>query len=149
MSVVRKFEPEVRLKKLLSDPGGMTAEQALKRAKDGMDSIRGACLEATDAKIAEMQTLTDEGAPGRTDKIYRLANEVFAESGAYGLGELSIAAHSLCSLLAAHESSEAPKAAVMVHLEAMRMLRREDGSLDKAARAALLQGLRSVVAKYA
>ncbi len=148
MSVVRKFEPEVRLKKLLDQPGGVTAEQAIARAKEGLESIREDCLGATDQKIAALQALGAAGEPGYGEKMYRLSNEVFAEAGAFGLGELSAVAHSLCSLLAANEGRAPPRAPVLVHVEAMRALRRPELAGDKQARMAVLQGLRGLVTKF-
>lgn len=149
MTVVRKFEPEIRLKKMLDQPGGVSAEQALARAKQGLESIREDCLGATDEKIASLQALAGANDAGRSEKMYRLSNEVFAEAGAFGLGELSAVAHSLCSLLAANEGKAPPRAAVVVHVEAMRALRRPELAGDKAARMAVLQGLRGVVQKFA
>lgn len=148
MSVVRKFEPEVRLKKIMDEPGGVSAEQALQRAKAGLESIREDCLGATDAKVAQLLGLATEGALGASEKMYRLSNEIFAEAGAFGLGELSAVAHSLCSLIAANEGGQLPRAAAMVHIEAMRALRRPELAGDKAARMAVLQGLRGLVSKY-
>jgi hypothetical protein len=148
MSVVRKFEPDVRLKKMLEQPGGVSAEQAIARAKQGLESIREDCLGATDEKIAALQALAGANEPGRGEKMYRLSNEVFAEAGAFGLGELSAVAHSLCSLLVAHEGSQLPRAAMTVHVEAMRALRRPELAGDKAARMAVLQGLRGLVHKF-
>lgn len=146
--VVRKFEPDAKLKKMLDQPGGVTAEQALARAKQGLESIREDCLGATDEKIASLHALAGGAEAGRGEKMYRLSNEVFAEAGGFGLGELSAVAHSLCSLLAAHEGAPPPRAAAMVHVEAMRALRRPELAGDKAARMAVLQGLRGVVQKF-
>lgn len=148
MSVVRKFEPEVRLKKILNEPGGVTAEQAIQRAKAGLESIRADCLDATDKKIALLVELAASDEPGSGETMYRAANEVFAEAGAFGLGELSAVAHSLCGLIAANDGVKPPRAAVMVHVEAMRALRKPELAGDKAARMAVLQGLRGVVSKF-
>ena len=148
MSAVRKFEPEVRLKKIMDEPGGVSATQAIERAKAGLESIRENCLGATDEKIGQLLGLAMESAPGAHEKMYRLSNEVFAEAGAFGLGELSAVAHSFCSLIAANESGQPPRAAAMLHVEAMRALRRHELAGDKAARMAVLLGLRGLVSKY-
>lgn len=147
MSVVRTFRPDVRLPKLLNQPGGLTAEQALARANEGLESIRESCLEATDAKIAALQDLA-AASEASGDRIYRLSNEVFAEAGAFGLSELSAVAHSLCSLLAVNGAAPPPRAAVNVHVSVMRALRRPELEGDAQARAAVLQGLRGVVQKF-
>lgn len=144
MTVVRRFQPEVRLKKLLAEPGGITAAQALERAGQGLDDIRAASLTAIDEKLERLAALAGSDQSDRVALMYKCANEVFAESGAFGLIELSAAAHSLCSLLSAADAAHPPTAAVLVHIDAMRALRRPDVSGDKAARAAVLSGLRGL-----
>lgn len=148
MSVVRKFQPDVRLKTLLSEPGGVSMAQAIERATAGLDSIREECLVATDGKIESLAALAASNDPSRADKMYRLSNEIFAEAGGFGLGELSAAAHSLCSLLSINEAGPPPQAAIAVHVEAMRALRRPELAGDQAARSAVLAGLRGLAARF-
>ncbi len=149
MTVVRKFTPDVRLKQVLNEPGGMTVSSALGRASDNMDSIRDACLTAVDAKIDTLMAFARSQDSDRHAKLYRTANEIFGESGAFGLAELSLAAHSLCSLLAAAEQTRVPDQAIVVHIDAMRALRRPEVAGDKTARGAVLAGLRGLTAKLA
>ena len=111
MTVVRKFHPEVRLKQLLQEAGGVTAHTALERAEGNLDAIREQSLSAVDAKIEALSAMARTAQQPGPD-IYKLANEIFAEAGAFGLVELSAAAHSLCSLMAAAESRSAPRAAI-------------------------------------
>jgi hypothetical protein len=148
MTVVRKFQPEVRLKKLLSESGGVSATEAIERATAGLDSIREQCLVATDGKIDGLMALASSSDPARIDKMYRTSNEIFAEAGAFGLVELSAAAHSLCGLLGAREAGPPPQAAIVVHIEAMRALRKPELAGDLAARVAVLTGLRGLAARY-
>jgi|CXWL01.1.fsa_nt_gi hypothetical protein len=149
MTVVRKFAPDVRLKKLLVEPGGMSAAQALDRASGNLESIREACETAIDAKIEHLMELVRSQEAGRFDAIYRVSNEVFAESGAFGLAELSVAAHSLCSLLGAGDQTKVPTAAIVVHIDSMRLLRKPDLAGDAAARGAVLAGLRNMTKRLA
>ena len=148
MTVVRKFHPEVRLKQLLQEAGGVTAHTALERAEGNLDAIREQSLSAVDAKIEALSAMARTAQQPGPD-IYKLANEIFAEAGAFGLVELSAAAHSLCSLMAAAESRSAPRAAVQVHVDAMRALRSPGVAGDKAARGAVLAGLRGLAARAA
>lgn len=148
MTVVRKFVPDVRLKKILTEPGGVSAAQALERASGNLESIREACETAIDVKIEHLMELVRSQEAGRFDTIYRVSNEVFAESGAFGLAELSVAAHSLCSLLAG-DQSKVPTAAIIVHIDSMRLLRKPDLAGDAAARGAVLAGLRNMTKRLA
>lgn len=149
MTSVRKFYPEVRLKKLLSEAGGMTAGEAMERADAKLEEIRDDCLSAVDTKLTELSTLVRSEQVGRGARMYRCANEIFAEAGTFGLVELSAAAHSLCSLLARAEEAKLPEASVQVHIDAMRALRNPDVAGNKVARAAVLSGLRGLAQRAA
>ncbi|MEZ5996980.1 MAG: hypothetical protein R3C25_14640 [Hyphomonadaceae bacterium] len=148
MTVVRKFTPEVRLKKLLAESGGIRADEALARADKGIEDIRGYCLDAIDAKIEQIMALAQ---PGQSDieRCYVLSNEIYAEAGTFGLAELSVAAHSLCSLLSSPERNRIPLTAIHVHVDSMRVLRTPAVSANKAMRGAVLGELRKLTAKYA
>ncbi len=147
MSVVRKFMPEVRLKSLLGEPGGLTAQAALGRAADNLESIRETCLAAIDAKIELLTHAASVQSAENMKRIYRISNEVFAEAGAFELDELSAIAHSLCSLVVAAEHAKVPHAAIAVHVDAMRALRHAQVAPNKAARGAVLAGLRGLTAR--
>lgn len=149
MTEVRKFHPEVRLKKLLAESGGVTAKEALERATENVESVRDLSLRAIDKKIEALTVLAGSSEAEERKKLYRVSNEIFAESGTFGLAELSVAAHSLCSLLSTAEGARATPQAVAVHISAMRALRNPEMAGDKAARGAVLAGLRGLTAKLA
>jgi hypothetical protein len=146
MTVVRKFHPEVRLKKLLEEAGGIRVQEALDRADKGIEDIREHCLNGIDEKIERIADLAKRGG-GEYDRCYVLSNEVFAEAGTFGLAELSVAAHSLCSLLAAQDRSRVPASAVHVHIDSMRALRTPAAAANKAMRGAVLAELRKLTSK--
>ncbi|MBY0563591.1 MAG: hypothetical protein K2P58_05315 [Hyphomonadaceae bacterium] len=145
MIKVRTFHPVVRLKALLAQTGGITVGEALSRARQNLDLIRDDCIAAVDSKLDQIGALWQSQSPDRFAEMYRLANQVFAEAGAMGYAELSAASHSLCTLLAGAHEAPPSGAAVHVHIEAMRALRRLDS--DESARVAVLQGLRTLAAK--
>lgn len=149
MTVVRSFNPEIRLKKMLAAPGGVTAAQAIERATGNLESIRETCVSAIDEKIEQLMALAQSQGVGRLDAIYRVSNEVFAEAGAFGLAELSAAAHSLCSLLAVADQAKVPLAAIVVHIDSMRLLRKPDMAGDAAARGSVLASLRGMTKRLA
>lgn len=146
MTVVRKFQPEVRLKKLLDEAGGIRVQEALDRADKGIEDIREHCLNGIDQKIERIAELI-AGGQGEYERCYVLSNEIFAEAGTFGLAELSVAAHSLCSLLSAQDRSRVPVSAVRVHIDSMRALRTPAVAENKAMRGAVLAELRKLTTR--
>jgi hypothetical protein len=62
---------------------------------------------------------------------------------------LSAAAHSLCSLLSVAKYDQIPAAAVRVHVDSMRALRRPEIAGNESLRRAVLQELRGLSARLA
>jgi hypothetical protein len=148
MSVVRRFRPENRLAKLLETPGGVSVGQALSKASAALESIRESCMQALDQKLVVLANMAERPAnASRDEAMYLLANEIFNESGSFGLSELSAAAYSLCTLLDSEDRSSRRAAAIRVHIDSMRALRHPDMAGDQAARAAVLEGLRNLTAR--
>ncbi|MEZ5957220.1 MAG: hypothetical protein R3C27_08435 [Hyphomonadaceae bacterium] len=142
---VRKFYPEVRLKKLVGGDRGILVSDALTRAEAGVDSIRDRCLDAVDDKIERLLLCTSLDS---VDECYALANEVYAEAGAFGLQELSAAAHSLCTLISGSGvEKQIILTAIKVHVDAMRALRRPEVAGSPELRSAVISELRSLAAR--
>lgn len=144
MTQVKHFFPKVRLRTLLLEPGGMKRSDMLERAAMCMEEVRGSCLKAIDDKVEEVLRLSRSPSDHALARCYDLSNEIFAEAGAFGLGEVSSAAHSLCCLLG-EECNRAPAAAIRVHVDAMRALRRPEIASNKRLRTAVLLELRGLV----
>lgn len=147
MTVVRKFHPEVRLKKMLAEPGGMKVSQALEQAASNLEEIKEDCLLAIDEKIAQLAVLFEKGGEDELERSYYVANEIFAEAGAFEQKEVSAAAHSLCVLLSADDLAALPKAALAVHVDTLRALRSQALSGDAKMRGAVLAQLQAMTAK--
>lgn len=145
---VRYFHPEVRLKKLLAEAGGVRAGVALERAAAGLQSIREDCLAAVDGKIGRLTELIASEEQDRFAMSYPLANEIFAEAGAFELHELSAVALSLCALLAAPDVARIPIKAITVHVDAMRALRKPEIAGSAALRKAVLGELQALAVRY-
>lgn len=139
---MRKFYPEVRLRRLLKESGGSRREDMIDRAAERLEEIRAKCLTAIDAKVERVSGLALSTSDEGIELCYDLSNEIFAEAGTFDLTELSAAAHSLCSLLSA---GNAPAGAIRVHVDAMRALRRPEIAGNKHMRAAVLAELRGLV----
>lgn len=142
---VRKFRPEVRLKKMVGGATGITVAQALKAADRRLSDIKDEKFAAIDVKIDRLVELAWSADADRWSIIYRGANEIFALAGAFDLRELSETAYSLCCLLARKDRSSAFEAVAMVHLDTMRTLRRAvERDVDRATRAEIVTQLRDL-----
>lgn len=149
MTGVKKFWPKNRLKELVAAPGGIRASDAVARAEERLETISESCLAGIDAKIEELSALSVarglEGDGQAIDRIYQLANEIFAEGGAFGRVALSTAAHSLCDLTGpGNENDGGVWDAIEVHVQSMRVLRRSDVETSDQMCRAVLDGLRAV-----
>jgi hypothetical protein len=142
MKAVREYFPTVRLKKLMREPGGFPASEALARAERALESIREQCILGIEQKLAELDQIKAD--VGARHICYRLSNEVFVEAGTFGLDELSEAALSFCVFLDACEASGVPQDGVDVHINAMLALRRPSIAQDAAMKSVVLSELRAL-----
>lgn len=147
MTLLRSYRPEVRLQRLMERPGGLVIEQALARAEQNVEKLREQCTNAVDAKIEEIAALA-AAADIQAAAIYALADEVYTLAATFKMGEASQAAYSLCALLSSEEGAK-NRAAIRVHVDAMRALRNPAIAADGAATAQVLQGLKNVSKRYA
>lgn len=150
MSRSISFNPQQRLAALLRRPGGVPLDKAAEQAEQRVQTLRDRCVGVLDAKIEQMARMAADGAPPA--RLYAAASEIFSLAATFDLRELSQAASSLCDLLAWTQSHADPggvlKKSVVVHLDALRTLRRPELSSDTAARAAVVEGLRQISLKY-
>ncbi len=154
MSEARVFKIENRLAKVVSLPGGKTVAEALRGADARLESVRDDCLASLAEKGAKLQNLADLAKAGRPDEavtgIYRVANDVYSVASAFQMTELAEAAYGLCDLAddsRPRESINWP--AIGVHIDGVRLLATLDGSQDPTTRAAIVEGLRAVAARFA
>lgn len=150
MGVVRRFYPEIRLKTLINAPGGQTVMESLQRAGAELELIREECMRDVDERIARMGEIVSApfGQEG-DEELHRLANDVLAQGGGFGLTDLASVAHSLCVFVTGHDRSAARQTVARLHVEAMKALRRPQIEENAAAREAVVAGLRQVVSRHA
>lgn len=148
MTRARFFFPEVRLKRLLEEPGGMRVKDALNRADEAIESVRDNCLAAIDEKITAIGVY-EEGSAEQSRRCYTLANEIYAEAGLLGLAELSDVAHNLCEMLSRAGEGRVSKRAVRVHVDAMHALRSPGVAANRQLRAAVVTELHHLTARLA
>lgn len=148
MSQVRKFLPENKLAKTITDPNGMLLGHAVTKAAQNIEKVRDVHLVALDAKLDELAqvaaTAMQTHASADAANLYRLAREVLGDAGIFGLKHISRAAHSLCELMAAGDRHRHQWVGVAVHMEALAMLRREGKKPTGADLDAMLAGLAKI-----
>lgn len=147
MTQVRKFLPENKLAKTLTDPNGMLLGHAVQKATQNIEKVRDAHMIALDAKLDELAqaaaTATQSQSAEDAANLYRLAREVLGDAGIFGLKNICRAAHSLCELMAAGDRHRHQWAGVAVHVEALAVLRRQ-GKESPADFSAMLAGLEKI-----
>ena len=151
MSKVVLIPWENRLTKMIHEPGGVKVVDALERAAENLEAIRGECLVALEQRLEEIVRLHGEGgdspAPAGQDGIYQLANEIHGVAGVFGMAEMGEAAFSLCELVDRLRAlGRWSAAAIAVHISALKLFR-EPASADD--RAEVLHGLKLITERYA
>jgi hypothetical protein len=146
MSQVKRIPWVNRLERLLVEPGGITAGNALRKASENLETVRESSLKALDERLAEIEALRreagEEASAEIKDAIYRLSNDVYGVAGVFGLHQLGEAAFSLCELIdRMRQRGRWSAQAVDVHLAAFRIFRRPDDEVDGEA---VLAGLHKI-----
>lgn len=151
MSEPRFVMPELRLTRLIAEPGGLTADDALRRASENLRSIAPTCraemlalLERAEGLAGQMGETPDAAA---VTALYGLAVSAIGGgevSGAPGVDEALKSLSDLIDALRARATFD--RAAVGVCLKSWRLLM--TAGPDEAARGAILGGLRAVAARY-
>lgn len=148
MSQVRKFMPENKLAKTITDPAGMLVKQAVQNASANIEAVRGEHIAALEAKLDELAEVSGKAiqtqAADDTEQVYRLAREILADAGIFGLKHISRAAHSLCELMAAGDRHRHQWAGVAIHVEAISILRKGEGAFGGTDVDAMLAGLEKI-----
>ena len=149
MTSVQFLFPENRLAKLVRQPGGVGQQQAMTAAAANLETISGELLAAIDQYLAQIEALGANPAlsqdPALQAEMYQSSNYVAGMAGHCGRPELGRAAYTLCEVLdrfLAGATWSAP--AVIVHLDALKLLRQMDPAAPEAASKAVIDGLRSV-----
>jgi chemotaxis protein histidine kinase CheA len=110
--------------------------------------VRGEHIAALEAKLDELAEVSGKAiqtqAADDTEQVYRLAREILADAGIFGLKHISRAAHSLCELMAAGDRHRHQWAGVAIHVEAISILRKGEGAFGGTDVDAMLAGLEKI-----
>lgn len=150
MKKFKSFKPEKRLKKRVEAPGGVSLKKLVERADANLEAYKPKAVAGVGDKIGEVErmvmTLNDE--PGFSEKLHRLANEIYAEAGTFGLPSVSKAAFSLCELVTRARSDLKPqRKRLLVHVLTLRLFKSYADKLPQEAQDALLDSLNDLVQK--
>jgi hypothetical protein len=147
--VVQFFTPQNPLKKALKTPGGVTAGEALAKARANLDTLEDACAAEVDLILERLTRTADrwpvERDDARLEALYGVTKTLIGIAANAKLPELDRAAFSLCELLDAFRTRGAwDMEAVVVHVQSLLLLRRPEQLGDKSNVAAILLGLKQV-----
>lgn len=148
MSKVQKFMPENKLAKTIADPSGMLVTQAIAKASANIEQVRDVHIAALEEKLEQLSEIAATAMKTHTAEdaaqLYRLAREVLADAGIFGLKNISRAAHSLCELMSAGDRHRFQWAGVTVHVEAIAALRKQGRAAGGPDVDAMLAGLEKI-----
>lgn len=133
------------LQRQMARPGGITIEEAVERAEQGLESQRERIMELLQAQVDLLNSLCRRRPPKADGKIYALASALVDMAGFLDIPPFYTAAYSLCE--AAHQMTAAnawswPE--VEVHAHALTLILANDCQGGEAIDE-LLAGLHAVV----
>jgi len=152
MSDVKIFRVPNRLREKILKSGGPRALEVLAKADKIMLDMRQSCLDNIGGLIAEM--IKSYGRANRKGDedflgLYTLSAQIIDISAPVADLEIDRAAFFLCELVDrcdARDQWDWP--AVDVHLDALQLLRLDEGNLPPAARMTIFQGLKQINDKF-
>jgi hypothetical protein len=151
---VQFHTPEVRLGKLLREPGGKKFTDAMADAGAGLESLRAECLASLSGTLDQAEAVAAQanGAfdPKVVAELYKIVSGPIGAPSACGLHAIDTMLTSLSDLLDYLQVQQTWEAnAVMVHLRAFRLLLHTEGARDGEGGKAILEGLMQVSRRFA
>jgi hypothetical protein len=149
VTAVQFLFPENRLAKLIWRPAGVSYREAMEAAGANLEAMRDELLASLDANLARIEEIWTDATLAQNQplqsEMYERSNFIAGLAGHCGLTELGQAAFSLCELLDRFiTGARWSQRAIMVHMDALKLLRTLDVDASEAVRAAVVEGLRQV-----
>ncbi len=153
MSAVQFHFPPNKLAAKLRAAGGKPIAEALKEAQAGLDSIAPACLIAIDEVMIEIASahsaLPAVFSADALRRLYAATNRLIGLGSVAALPDIDRAAYSLCDLLDRMiEAGRQEQASILVHIQAITLLRRPELLGGAAGVNAILKGLKQVCDRF-
>jgi hypothetical protein len=148
MSEPRFFRVPNRLRKKIVEAGGARAMEHLAAADQNLEDLREPCLAMIDGLIGEIvRAYGKANRKGDEDfaELYSLATRIIDVSAPVADLEIDRAAFHLCEVVdrcMGLDRWDWPS--IDVHIDALQLLRNDEGALPKAARAQIFVGLKKV-----
>lgn len=152
MSAVKRHKVQSRLAAKAFEPGGVSIEEAMKRADLAVDQLRPPCLADLDVALADLDTRFGRSANGRDGEdvrdVYLLSSRIIDTSiGLPGSG-IERAARALCEFIdVADDKGLREWESVHVHIDTLKLLRVAGVAMSKEQRDSVLEGLAKVARK--
>lgn len=147
MSEWTQYKPKLAFYDVLDKPGGVSVDEAMKRAERAVENYRGQAMTEMGRLIGALEKGVQTRGEADAKGVYQLSLDVLNIAGLYHPSICRVA-NSLCDL--AQRMSAAGRwdwPSVGVHVSAMRLLTERTDETDPAVQA-VLRGLASVVAKF-
>ena len=146
MKSARIFTVKSRLARLAFEPGGVTVDEALRRADASVQSLRESSVAIADATVAEIEArfgaVATDRAQAAFGDLYRLAGRIVDASALATGRDLDKAGQALCRLVRRCEARNAwDWVAVDLHIETLKLLHSTGAAMGEANRARLLDAL--------
>ena len=130
---------------------GITASEATKRATVALETIRIPCIDTIEDALIEIERRFGSAAPNRANEplldLYVLASKIIDLSGFMPDTGIDQAANALCELVdQSMVAKRTPWEAVDVNIRSLQLLRMQGANFSADRRAAIIQGLRDVIA---
>ena len=148
MSEVRLFRVPNRLRQKILKTGGPKVQEALAQAQQNLDQLREPSLKIIDGLVAEIvQAYGRATRKGDEDfaELYMLASRIIDAAAPVPELEIDRGAFHLCALVDRCTGlGRWDWPSVDVHINALQLLRNDEGALPAAARAQIFHGLKKV-----
>ncbi len=148
MSEVRLFRVPNRLRQKILKTGGPKVQEALAKAQQNLDELREPSLKIIDGLIAEIvRVYGRNNRKGNEDfaDLYTFASRIIDAAAPVPELEINQAAFHLCALAdRCMGLGRWDWPSVDVHIDALQLLRNDEGALSAVARAHIFRGLKKV-----
>ena len=151
MSQVKFTRVRNKISTAIGQGRGITASEATKRASVALETLRIPCIETIENALVEIERRFGSGAPGRANEplldLYILASRIIDLAGFMPDTGIDQAANALCELIdRSMVAKRTPWEAVDVNIRSLQLLRMHGANFSADRRAAIIQGLRDVIA---
>jgi hypothetical protein len=148
---VKKYIPDLRLAKVVKLSGGKLRGEAVKAAKENVESLRDVSIDGIEAALRETEDLLHKAQSGYLTKdqliqIQELADRVVTLSGTFGYARLFDVARSLCELASLLLADEVvPAGPLLVHVHAAWLFAPRASALPEGSAQSVLTELGKVL----